>query len=167
MSFAGVLMRSRARQTPSTMRERSSPSTLPGSSSCSSFASCFAVAGEAVGAEREGERRELRIVRGIGEAIGAGRQQAGQRPGRERVLVGGPGGFEREQDAGQAALRRGQEKVTAGLGFEAGGVREGARARIEALALLTPGLRGHEGHRDRRGGLAARKKHRMHGNTVH
>ena len=115
------------------------------------FRVLFAVAGEAVGAEREGERREFRIVRRIGEAIGAGRQQAGQRPGRERVLVGGAGSFEREQDAGKAAVRRRQEEVTARLGFEAGGVREGARPPIEALALLTPGLRGHEGHRDRRG----------------
>ena len=126
----------------------------------------LAVAGEAVGTEGERERRQLRIVWGIGEAIGAGRQQAGQCPRRKRVLVGGPGGFEREEGAREGALRPGQEKVTARLGFEAGGVRERTCPPIEALALLTPGLRGHERDRDCRGGVAARKKHPMHANTV-
>ena len=81
--------------------------------------------------------------------------------------MGGVSSFEREQGAREGALRPGQEEVTARLGFEAGGVREGTRPPIEALAVLTPGFRGHEGDRDGRGGVAARKKHPMHANTVH
>ena len=41
MSFAGVLIRSRARKTPSTMRVRSSPSTPSGSSSWTSLPSAL------------------------------------------------------------------------------------------------------------------------------
>ena len=39
----------------------------------------LAVAGEAVAAEREGERGEPGVVRRIGEAVGARRQHVGQR----------------------------------------------------------------------------------------
>ena len=45
----------------------------------------LAVAAEAVTAERKGERGEPRVVRRIGEAIDARRQQAGQRAGPEQV----------------------------------------------------------------------------------
>ena len=45
----------------------------------------LAIAAEAVAAEREGERGEPRIVRRVGEAIDARRQQARQRAGPEQV----------------------------------------------------------------------------------
>ena len=48
----------------------------------------LAVAREAIGAEREGQRRKPRIVRRVGEAIDAGRQNARQQARQERVLVG-------------------------------------------------------------------------------
>ena len=48
----------------------------------------LAVAREAIGAEREGERGEPRIVRRIGEPIGAGRQQRRQAPARQECVVG-------------------------------------------------------------------------------
>ena len=65
----------------------------------------LAVAGEAVAAERKGERRQPRIVRGIGKAIDARRQQAGQgaRPeqvARSRALV-----LESEQHLRDRAVR--------------------------------------------------------------
>src|SRR5262249_55367849 len=56
--------------------------------------------------------------------------------------------------------------VAAGLGFEAGGIREGTRARIEALAQAAPRRRVNEGYRDRRGGVAAGEKDRMHRRAV-
>ena len=45
----------------------------------------LAVAAEAIAAERKGQRGEPRIVRRVGEAIGARRQQARQRAGPERI----------------------------------------------------------------------------------
>jgi hypothetical protein len=81
--------------------------------------------------------------------------------------MGGAGSFEREQDAGKPAVCRWQEEVAARLRFEAGGVREGARAPVKALALSRPALRGYERYRGRAGGLPAGNEHRMHGNTVH
>src|SRR5262249_28861107 len=126
----------------------------------------LAVAGEAVCAEREGERRESRIVRGIGEAIGARRQQGRQRTRPKQILARIVLALEREQHAGKRPVGRRKEEVTAGLGFEAGGIREGTRAPIEALAQAAPRGRVNEGYRDRRGGVAAGKKDRMHRKAV-
>src|SRR5262249_44952741 len=130
------------------------------------FSVLLAVAGEAVRAEREGERREPRIVRGIGEAIGARRQQGRQRTRPKQILARIVLAFEREQHAGKRPVGRRQEEVTAGFGFEARGIREGTRAPIEALAQAAPRGRVNEGYRDRRGGVAAGKKDRMHRRAV-
>src|SRR5262245_10147478 len=126
----------------------------------------LAVAHEAVAAESEGERRELRIVRRVGEAIGTGREQAGQRPWPEQVFAGLIGGLEGEQHAGERTVACRHQQVPAGLGLEARGVGEGALARIEALAQVAPGRRVYEGYRDGRAGLAARKEDWMHGRTA-
>ena len=63
----------------------------------------LAIARETVAAEREGERRKLRIVRRIGEAIGPCRQQGGERAGPKQVLVRILGGLEGEQNLGEPA----------------------------------------------------------------
>ena len=101
-------------------------------------------------------------MRGIAEAVGAGRDEAGQGAGPEQVLARLVGALEREQDAGQGSLRSRQQEVTAGLRLEARGLGEGARARIEAVALLRPGRGLDKGDRNRGRGLAAWKKDRMH-----
>ena len=98
----------------------------------------LAIAAEAIAAEREGERRQLRIVRGIAEAVGAGREQAGQGAGPEQILARLVGALEREQDAGEGSLRSRQQEVSAGLRLEARGLGEGARARIEARRAAPP-----------------------------
>ena len=54
----------------------------------------LAVAGEAIGAERKGERRQPRIVRSVGEAVG---------PGREQVCTAPPDGTGR--GAGRPGVR--------------------------------------------------------------
>ena len=85
----------------------------------------LAVAREAVGAEREGQRGEPRIVRRIGEAVGAGRQHAGQQARQEGVVVVLVA-FQTEQ---HAAGR--QDQVPAGPGLEARGLHIGAVALAE------------------------------------
>ena len=105
-------------------------------------------------------------MRGVGEAVDARRDEARERSRPEQVLVRFVRGLEREQDAGEIAFRSRQEEVPARLRLEAGGVREGARARIEAVAKLAPCCRVHKSYRNRRGGVAAREKDRMHRRIV-
>ena len=116
----------RERRRPRRCGVRSSPSTLPGSSSRMSFSLLLAVAREAVAAEREGERREPRIVRRIGEAVGAGREEPGERARPEQVLAPVVGGSSPNRTPASAAVRARQQEVAAGLRLEAGGVGEGA-----------------------------------------
>ena len=87
----------------------------------------LAVAGELIGAEREGERGEPRVMRRIGEAVGARRQQAGQLPRPEQVFHRLVGVFQAEQNAGQFAVRRRHGEIASGLGLD---IRR--RARMSA-----------------------------------
>ena len=105
-------------------------------------------------------------MRGVGEAIGARRQQRRERTRPEQILARVVPGLEREQHAGKAPVGRRQQKVAAGLGFEARRVGEGTRARIEPPAQVAPSGRVNEGYRNRRGGMAAGKKDRMHRKAV-
>ena len=75
----------REKSPPSTMRdELVADRRLAAASSRAAFVG-LAVAGEAVGAEREGERRQPRVVRRVGEPVGAGRQQSRQTARPKRV----------------------------------------------------------------------------------
>ena len=103
-----------------------------------------------------------RIVRRIGEPVGAGGQEPRQRARPEQVLVRVVDALEREQDLGQPAIRGRQQDMTAGLRLEAGSLGEGPLARIEALAHHRPDRSVNEGYWNRRGRLAGRKKDRMH-----
>ena len=100
MSFAGVLMRSRASVTPSTMRCKILAVDALRQFELDRARFGLAVAREAVGAEREGERRKPRVVRLVGEAIDAVRQLLRQPAGKEQVL-GVVGAFEAEQNAAE------------------------------------------------------------------
>src|SRR5262249_40126098 len=122
----------------------------------------LAITGETIAAERKCQGSELRIMRRVCESVSPGRENAGEGPGAEQVLVGIFGRFEREQDPGQRALGRGEEKMAAGLGLETGGFDEGAGARIEAVAEFPPGRAVNEGYWNRAGGVAAGKKDWMH-----
>ena len=64
----------------------------------------LAVARELVGAEREGEGREARVVRRIGEAVRTARQKPGKAAGQEAVLVGPVGALQAEQHAAERAI---------------------------------------------------------------
>ena len=99
-------------------------------------------------------------MRGVGEAIGARRQRRRERTGPEQILGCIVFALEREQHPGERPV------VAADLGFEARGIGEGPRARIEPLAQGGPGGRVNEGYRNRRGGMAAGKKDRMHRKAV-
>ena len=86
ISFDGVLMRSRARRAASAIRAISAASTPSGGTSRTVGRFVLAVAAEPIG--RRARRRaspSRAIMRRIGEAIDAGRQQAGQGAGPERV----------------------------------------------------------------------------------
>ncbi len=114
----------------------------------------LAIAREAIGSERKSERRQARVVRRIGEPVGARRQQGGERARPQQILGLVVRVLEPEQHARQRAVGAGQQEVPAGLGLEAGGIREGAAARIEAVADFGPGRGGDERHRHRCGRAA-------------
>ncbi len=111
----------------------------------------LAVAGEAVGAEREGERGKPRIVRLIGEAVDAVGQMLRQAAGQERIL-GLVRAFEAEQHAAEAglvvALAR-QRQVAAGFGLKTRGIGEGARLGADHFAHVFIIRRGDEPDRNR------------------
>ena len=90
----------------------------------------LAIAGELIGAGREGQRREPRVVRRIGEAVDAGRQGVDQLAGPERVEHVA-GAFDAEQNAGELAVELRQQQQFAGLGFKADGSGESALALAE------------------------------------
>ena len=137
MSFDGVLIRSRAMVMPSAMRDRSAASTPSGITSVASLLLALSIAAEAIAAEREGERRQPRIMRCIGESIDAGRQQPGQISGQQRV-----GAFlvllQAEQEAGEAPLRGGQREMAAGFGLETCRIGKALRRGREAGANAGP-----------------------------
>ena len=110
MSFAGVLMRSRASVDALDHARQIRASTPSGTTSRTLRSSGLAVAREAVGAEREGERGEPRVVRCVCETIEAGRQ-ADRR--------GCPAGTDREcrrDFPGRTARRRARRRNPAAPG---------------------------------------------------
>ena len=132
MSFDGVLMRSRQSVTASAMREKILAVDALRHGKLHVAYLALAVAGELIAAEREGERGQARIVRRIGEAIGAGRQQAHELPRPEQVLDRLVGRLDAEQHGGELAVGGRHEQEAAGLGLEAGGADEGLLARRRA-----------------------------------
>ena len=119
----------------------------------------LAIARETVAAERESERRKPRIMRRIGEAIGA-RPAAGRGARRaEQVLVRIVGGLEGEQDPAEPARGCRQQKMAASLRFKARGLRVGACGRIDISLASSPQFSGVTNVIGTvGGGLAARNK---------
>ena len=68
----------------------------------------LAVARKAIASERDGERREPRIMGRVGETIGPGRQQVGEPAGEEQVLLAVLV-FEAEQYAAETVARARQQ----------------------------------------------------------
>ena len=93
----------------------------------------LAVAGEAIGAEREGERGEARVVRRIGEAIGAGAAagRAARRAGTDRC--GSSAALEPEQHAGRCRRSAGSIRCRPGCGSKPAASAK-ARARASSAA---------------------------------
>ena len=168
MSLAGVLIRSRARQTPSAIRVSSSPSTSAGQFEPDVLGVLLAVAGEAIGAEREGERREPRVVRAHWRS-GSCRPAGGSDsvPAETGPRCGSSAASSPNRTPARPPSGEGQDQVPAGLRLEAG------RASAKALGgesrprtLVGPGRGGDE--RNRNGGrLSAREKCRVHGGIAH
>src|SRR5262249_62121883 len=100
------------------------------------------------------------------DGSGARRPTSRERARAKQRLAGLVPGLEREQRAGRRPLGPREQKGAPGLGFEAGGIGEGARARMEPLAQGGPCGGVNEGYRNRRGGMAAGKKERMHRKAV-
>ena len=107
----------------------------------------LAVTREAIGAEREGERGEPRIVRCVGETIKPVRQQSGEASRQEQVARA-VRLFEPEQHCAEPAVGAGQGQIASGLGFETGGLGERARGGIELAGDVAPARRRHEGDRN-------------------
>ena len=76
----------------------------------------LAIAAEAITPERKRERGQARVMRRVGEAIDARRQQARQRAGPEQVAGFAGLVFEAENDLRDLAVGRGQRQTLAGLG---------------------------------------------------
>ena len=121
----------------------------------------LAVAGESIGAEREGQRRQPRVMRRVGETVSARRQQGGQLPGPEQVFHRLVGVFQAEQHAGQFAVRRRHREIAPGLGLISGGVQEHALAVVDDLGCFVESGGGDEQDRHRK--LAGTCEDRMHG----
>ena len=133
MSFAGMLIRSRASAAASAIRLSSSPSSSLDKQQLDVRRLRLAVAREAIAAEREGERRKARIVRRVGEAVDAGRQQSRQLARPERIAPFRALVLQAEQHVVDAAAGRRQQQALARLGLEGGGLDELSRRRTERL----------------------------------
>jgi hypothetical protein len=94
----------------------------------------LAIALEAITAERKRKRGKTGVVRRVGEAIDAGRQQARQRAGPEQVAGFAGVVLQAEHDLRDLAIRGGQRETRSGLGRKAIGQRElpGLRRKIGA-----------------------------------
>ena len=79
----------------------------------------LAVAIEAVGAEREGERGERRLLDAIRQPVEAGRQRRRQLAEEERAALGRISRAKAEQHAADAAGGVGQDRHAAGFRLEA------------------------------------------------
>ena len=126
----------------------SAASTSSGTTSLICLVFGLAVAREAIGAERESERGEPRVVRRIGETIGAGRQQTRQAAGQERIARAVR--RLRARTARRRARRpRRQHRCRPGLGSKPA-LGEGARGGVEPVAIAGPGRGGDEPDRNGR-----------------
>ena len=107
----------------------------------------LAVAAKAVETKREGERRQPRIVRLIGEAVDAVRQMLRQAAGQKavgRLALA----FQAEQHPAEALLT-GQQKVPSGLRLKTCRIGEGARLGAKCLAHVGVACRRNEPDRNR------------------
>ena len=109
----------------------------------------LAIAAKFVAAERERQRRQPQIVRRIGKAIVAGRQQFWQLPGPKRIGSLGTGLIEPEQHLSDAAPRRGQGQKLAGLALIIIGGGELLGLLGQRIAHRRPARFGDEGDRGR------------------
>ena len=121
----------------------------------------LAVAAEAIGPEREGERRQPLVMRRIGEAVGPGGSSPGRRPGRNGSRNGLSRSLEAEQHAGQACGSR-QQQVSPRLGLEPGGLGERPGGGIQPAADFPIGRAGDEPDRDRLRRFTAADEDRVH-----
>ena len=119
MSFAGVLMRSRASVTASTMMFQFVAIELLRQIEPDVARFGFAIARETVSAERKCQRRQPRVVRLVGEAIDAVRQKLRQAAGKKQVPYGFVRGLDAEQNAAEAIVAR-QQQMPPGFRLETG-----------------------------------------------
>ena len=127
----------------------------------------FPIAREAVAAERKRQRGEARVVRRIGEAVGARRQESRERARAEAVEVGIVRGFDREQHARERTLRPRQQQVPAGARLKTGGIGKSTGAGIETRAQVRPCRSGDERHGYGSGSLPAQEEDRMNRSLCH
>ena len=107
-----------------------------------------AVALEAVEAEQERQRRQLGLVRRVGEAIGAGRQGRGEAAGGERIATPDVLLGQAEQRAGEAAVAPRQQLQPSRLRLEAAGGGVARRRRTDRRLDRRPVLGGDEPDRN-------------------
>ncbi len=120
----------------------------------------LAIAGEAVAAEREGERRQSRIVRCIGKAIGARRQQARQGARPEQVARSGALVLDPEQHLRDRAVRaRAAPDSRPAWRQRRWRWRTGAAPAAAFRATAIPARFGDEGDRDGGGGRLEDGRH--------
>ena len=97
----------------------------------------LAITAEAIAPKGKGQRREPHIMRRIGKAIDARRQQAGQGAGPEQVAGFAALVLEAENDLRDLPVGRGQRQAFAGLGGEVVG-----RRKLPGLLGKLPGDHG-------------------------
>ena len=95
----------------------------------------LAVAGELIGPQRYGQRRQPCTLRVHRQNDRPGRWHAGELAGAEQVLHGVVGVFEAKQDAGKLAIRSGNDQVAAGLGLKPEAARTNTCARSSRIVV--------------------------------
>ena len=142
------------------MRERSAPFDA-GRHFEPQVAAGLAITHEPVGAERQRERGEPRVMGCIGEPVDAARQQSGELAGEKQFLSRSSVVLLAEQDTTERAVRSRQKGMPARDRLEPGCLRKGAGIAIEAGANVAPV--GGIDEPDRDGvGAAGRQQDRMH-----
>ncbi len=112
----------------------------------------LAVAVEAVGAERKCKRSETGVVRRVGKAISAGRQQSRQLAGPEQIAGFAGLVLQAEYDLRDLAVGRRQRKARPGLGGKAIGPGKLPGLGRKVGADRVPCRLGREHNRDGRSG---------------
>ena len=140
ITLAGALIRSRPNAIARAWRSRLAKSTFAGGSSRGCGAALGLEPDVAIEPKQEAERRELGVLRRIGETVVAGGQARGELAGAERLVLGIVRRRFAEEDAGERAVGVGEKLDAARFRLEAARVGEPPGDLADFAAHVVPGF---------------------------